>query len=275
MAPLNFEDKIKEKLEQRAIEPSEGSWEKLSGQLDQVQNQKNGNRKIWWYSLAAIFVGVLILTSVFFKNPVSKEVNTQLVDRNTEIVKQNDTEIVQKDNEDHQNIVGKEYVIADTKKNEDKLVVAAEDKTELKRKEKENSQKAKSGSLISADGIKQEKQTIEIVQNDSEIIKIPKQEEALSINPEVINSKIADIVAHVEELQKNNAEVTDEEINELLLKAQKDITTQKILKSNTVSASALLQDVEEEIDETFKQKVFEALKAGFQKVKTAVAEREN
>ncbi|GAA4274136.1 hypothetical protein U6A24_00640 [Aquimarina gracilis] len=276
MAPLKFEEKIKEKLEQRAIEPSMGSWEKLSGQLDQVQNQKKGNKMIWWYSLAAVFVGVLILTSLFY-NPVSEDVNPQFVDRTKENTEQKDTEIVQENKEEPPQIIEKENVVIDIQKSKDEVVDVSESNTKLIKKGNEGFSKVTPDSAPSKDIDEQPKEVTEIAQTNEETVDLieQKQKQEISINREIIDNKVADIVAKVEELQKNNTEVTDEEINALLRKAQRDITTQKILKSNTVSASALLQDVEEEIDETFKQRVFEALKAGFQKVKTAVAEREN
>ncbi len=275
MAPLKFEDKIKEKLEQRAIEPSESSWEKLSEQLDDTQDQKKGNTRIWWYSLAAVFVGILIMSSLFYKNPASKDADPQFVDRSEEKMKQNETELVQKNNIEQKRIQKIENETFENKQIKSKELVTLTNKETAKKEKNVNLQKSKSDDSITRDAIEKKKETAKIAQNRKEAIDFPKQEKVVSISPEVIDSKIADVVAQVEELQKNNTKVTDEEIDRLLRKAQRDITTQKILKSKTVSASALLQDVEEEIDETFKQRVFEALKTGFQKVKTAVAEREN
>ena len=97
----------------------------------------------------------------------------------------------------------------------------------------------------------------------------------MELDKGVIDNKISDIVAQVEQLEQKNKVVTDEEIEALLLKAQHEITTQQILQSNTVNASALLLDVESELDESFKDRVFEALKTGFEKLKTTVAERDN
>ncbi len=277
MAPLKFEDKIKEKLEHRAIEPSTGSWGSLSKQLDKVQDKKKGNKKTWLYSLAAVFVGVLILTSIFYKNPVAIQTNDQFVDRSKEIVKQNDTELVQKNDQNTQKVIENKEANPDANTVQEKIIVNSENKQTIRKTNKSKSQlEVELQKKVANDVIEREiKKNNIVAQNNEEKTNFEKQEEVLSISPEVINTKVADIVAQVEELQKNNTEVTDEEIDKLLRKAQRDITTERILKSNTVSASALLQDVEEEIDETFKQRVFEALKAGFQKVKSAVAEREN
>lgn len=45
MAPLKFEEKMKEKLEQRAIKPSSDSWERLTTQLDSARKQKKESKK--------------------------------------------------------------------------------------------------------------------------------------------------------------------------------------------------------------------------------------
>ena len=82
-------------------------------------------------------------------------------------------------------------------------------------------------------------------------------------------------MAKVKELEKNNIAVSEDEIDQLLMQAQHEITTEKMLESGAISASTLLQEVEQELDETFKQRVFDALKSGFQKVKTAVVQRKN
>ncbi|MBQ0735037.1 hypothetical protein [Aquimarina celericrescens] len=272
MAPLKFEDKIKEKLEQRAIHPSEGSWEKLSSQLEDTEGHKEGNKKIWWYSIAAVFVGVLILTSVFSDRPASNKMYPQIVDRSKEEVKQNDIEIVQKNDKQQKSSEEKINRTINNEKNGDRVVInSKEEEKILSQKDKINLQK-----FIAKDTNVNEKNAItDVFQNDQVDSNSLTREDILPISSEVIKDKVEGVVAQIEELQKNNTQVTDEEIDNLLREAQRDITTQEIIKYNTVSASALLQDVEEEIDETFKQRVFEALKSGFQKVKTAVAEREN
>ena len=43
----------------------------------------------------------------------------------------------------------------------------------------------------------------------------------------------------------------------------------------TVDANALLQDVESDLQQSFRNKIFEALKNSYETIKTAVAERNN
>jgi hypothetical protein len=87
--------------------------------------------------------------------------------------------------------------------------------------------------------------------------------------------KITEVVAKVEELKSKNQEVTDEVIDALLLEAQKEIRFNKSYNNSTgiVDANMLLQEVETDLDQSFRSKVFDAIKASFGTVKTVVAQR--
>ncbi|SHI78378.1 hypothetical protein [Aquimarina spongiae] len=277
MAPLKFEDNIREKLEERAIEPTVSSWEKLASQLDvhEAKKRKKDN-KILWYSIAAVFVGVLVITAVWRNKSLSEEPNKiEIVDRSDEILKKDQTEITLNEQKE------KEIIPVEEKK--DETVAIEKKKSEAISVKKQLAVDNKVAEAAKNNGTKV-KDTFEKVdrvdlnkQFDTKeaVAGTLNEKEVLPVDANVIEEKIADVLAQVDELQKDQNEVTEEEINQLLRNAQREITSQRILNSNTVSASALLQDVEEEIDETFKQRVFEALKTGFKKVRTAVAEREN
>lgn len=274
MAPLKFEDKIKEKLEQRAIQPSIDSWQRLSAQLEDTQNQKKGNKKIWIYSIAAIFVGVLIITSLSRKQSSTiEQINTQYVDNNKIIEKEN-IEIVQAKEvksksieEDNSEIIPNNSVV-----NKANTSVSSKEDNVYKRA-KVLHQKVISNDVLIKKEMKDDKTNVGLVESDKTTTTIKNQ--ILPIDSLIIENKVEGVIAQIKKLQKNNTQVTDEEINRLLFVAQQEITTEKILKTSTVNASVLLSDVERELDETFKQRVFEVLKASFQKVKTAVVKRGN
>ncbi|PKV49664.1 hypothetical protein ATE84_1698 [Aquimarina sp. MAR_2010_214] len=275
MAPLKFEEKMKEKLEQRPIKPSSDSWERLTTQLDSARKQKKESKKIQWYSIAAIFVGVLILTSILVnQNPVSEQDNTQFVDNNNEVIKKESTEVVE-NKETEQKVIEK----SDSKAFEENPISNNIVTSSLK-KEKESLKKKNVPSELIMHEDKTAKKVLGNRNYDTELVENHKnantiKNKILPVDSLIIEDKVAGVVAQIQELQKNNTQVTDDEINRLLLEAQREISVEKILKSTTVSASNLLQDVEAELDETFKQRVYEALKTGFQKVKTAVVERDN
>ncbi|MEW7290912.1 hypothetical protein [Aquimarina sp. 2304DJ70-9] len=278
MAPLKFEEKIKEKLEHRSIRPSENSWEKLSAQLDNAQNQKKGFKTVWWYSVAAVFIGVIVVTSVVKNNnSASDQMNTQFVDTNSKesIEKQNDDRTLDK-NIEQKSIKEKEILTIDNSIDSDQLVTSfPKEKEVISPKNNVSSNTLNPKSLESDAVLKAKDYDSSIARNDENRVDDKKQEDVLLLNANTIEDKVANVVAKIQDMQNNNVEVTEDEINALLLQAQREITTKKIMKQNTVSASALLQDIEEELDETFKERVYEALKTGFQKVKTTVAERKN
>lgn len=275
MAPLKFEEKMKDKLEQRAIQPSGDSWERLTAQLDSAKKQKKENKKIQWYGIAAIFVGVLILTSILMnQNSVSEQNNTQFVDNSDEVIKNENTEIVENKDAEQKVIEKNNSKAFEESSTTDRIVTSSPEK------ENKNLKKKNIPSEIATPRDKATKKMLENREYDTELAENDKntnriKNKVLPVDFLIIEDKVAGVVAQIQELQKNNAQVTDDEINALLLEAQREISTAKILKSSTVSASSLLQDVEAELDETFKQRVFEALKTGFQKVKTAVVERDN
>ncbi len=65
MAPIKFEEHIKDKLEKRRIEPSDKAWSKLSEKLDEHEGKSN-NKMFWWLGIAASLVGVFLITTLIF-----------------------------------------------------------------------------------------------------------------------------------------------------------------------------------------------------------------
>ncbi len=278
MAPLKFEDNIKEKLEERIIKPTDNSWDKLSAHLDKAQNRtpKKSFNKIWWYSIAAIFIGVIIITS-FFKNnnPISDQVDMQYVNRDHQDVKENTTDLVE------------EVIINQESVEEDETIsVDSEVKSRLVESLSNNKkQKVELESNVVAEGLKFENlsKNKEREGNNSSLASSANNKKVesdssngmITMDSEIVDKKVTDVIEQIKDMQSNNIEVTEDEINKLLRNAQREIVTKNVIESNAINASALLQDVEEELDETFKERVYEALKTGFIKVKTSVAQRKN
>ncbi|WP_109299733.1 hypothetical protein [Aquimarina sp. AU474] len=275
MAPLKFEEKIKEKLEQRAIEPTVGSWKRLEAQLDKQPHARKGYKTIW-YSIAAVFVGIMILAFMFRgQNSVSGNKDTQFVDVTNEIQEKDNLEIVLENDTQEQEVKEKhqDRLVDKTKKD---IILRSNTKKDIVVHNNDPiSEDDTSKNQINTSIAAKVKDTFKFSPPKQEIAKTIVKEGELPISADIVEDKVASVVAQIQELKNNNEEVTEEEIDVLLRNAQREITSQEIFKSNTVNASALLQEVENEVDETFKQRVFEALKTSFQKVKTAVAEREN
>ncbi|MDP2686192.1 MAG: hypothetical protein Q8O62_03160 [Aequorivita sp.] len=252
MAPHKLEDNIREKLEVREIQPSADAWKKLEAKLDAEQPKK---KTVLWYYVAASFVGFVILASVFFSRN-NAEMNNEVVNETTE-----------------QNITEKQLEIIP---NDSKLQeIASEEKTLEKVAEKQN---ATSNSVKE---LPQKKSEIDKkIEKTEAIANVTKQEEEPLLKTstqkeedKLFNNKVDEVVASVKKLQQNNTEITATEVEALLNNARNDIQTQRILNNPKVDATALLQDVEWELEKSFRDKVFDALGEGFQKVRTAVSER--
>jgi len=261
MAPYKLEDNIREKLEARELKPSTDAWKKLQIKLDAEQPKK---KTFLWYYVAASFVGFIILASIFY-NQNNLEINNQIVN---ETVEQHNAEKQSEiiiNNSETEEIATKENV---SEKNED-----LKPKKEANKEQKLNSKSLKP--------LPQKKSEIDKkVENTDAIAKVANKEEELPLKTKVqkeedklFNQKIEEVVASVKKLQKNKNEVNVTDVEALLNNARREIQTQRILNSPKVDATALLQDVEWELEKSFRDKVFDALGEGFQKVRTAVSER--
>ena len=274
MAPLKFEENYKEILEKRTIQPSDTSWEQLNAKLDKLQSQKKISKKDQWYRIAAIFIGVVLTSSIILNyNSVFKNENKIIVEgspktniNNKNIIVDNNT--VKREKDKHNN-----WIKTPIFKEQDSIFLNEISTTKLINRKNLHT---KSKNNISGITITTKREREEDVYKDK-MVKNNKNSNAviLPIDSLQIKNKVAAIVTHIKELQKNKNQVTEEEINMLLRIAQQEITMERMLKSSTISALNLLNEVEEELDETFKQRVFEALKVGFQKVKIAVVKRDN
>lgn len=257
MAPYKLEDNIREKLESRELKPSEKAWDKLQEKLDAEQPQK---KTVLWYYVAASVIGILILSSVFYTNTI--EVKDEIVtESGDEKTIDNDLKIIPH-SEDAQ-----KYVSTQNNSVVNKL---EENKSKEKLQSTSNSNLKTSGpeSPLST-GTKKS----EIDKKIDKTKVLANTEKEKSLEEELINAKVDEVIASVKELQHNHNEVSITEVEDLLNKARREIQAQKILNTPKVDATALLQEVEWELEKSFRDKVFDALGEGFIKIRTAVIER--
>jgi hypothetical protein len=251
MAPIKFEENIKDKLEKRTIEPSDNAWSKLSEKLDAHEGKSN-NKFIWWIGIAASLVGVFLITTLFFKTVEDKVVLPTLVEspvEDTIEIKESLPEIIQ--NTEKEAITNKEVTV-----DKDPTVLKDKIKKSLIVNKKNNS---RSNQNVLITRSKEESRDNEL--NSSEIVLKPQ--------------KTNEAIAQTNKLEQKDNIVIDSEIESLLESAQKDLFTNTIRKekTTTVNANSLLQDVETDLEESFRDKVFNTLVSGYNTVKTAVASR--
>lgn len=246
MAPIKFENEIKDKLSTRKIKPSGNAWEQISSKLETPSNNKR--KGVVWYAVAASFIGLIVVSVLFFNSNNVLDNGIEIVD----VPKENEIEKKQLD------------VIAPTKEKEDNYVIVEEVVPVKERVSKE--------AKIELKDFGQEVVAVSSNKNTS----LGNDNNQLKGSEKIIDSKIAEVLAQVNLLEKENSMLTDMEVDSLLRKAQTEILTDKIFMENQkVDAMALLTEVEGELDQTFRDQIFESLKSGFIKVRTAVADRNN
>lgn len=248
MAPNKFEKHIKEKLDGRKIKPSAKTWQKLSGELDtSVQPKKKG---YFWYGIAASFIGILIV-SILYMNRENAQIipDIQVVDSSEEKIKET---------------------------NDFRTNILIEDTTEIKVAEI-------NVNAIRKESIKDIEHENILADAEDKIVSFEKEASAMEgiqvkskLSDEIINTKILEVVAQVNLLEEDAIALTDAEVDSLLRNAQREILTDKLFNQDqSVDAMALLTAVEDELDQSFRDQIFETLKTGFLKVRTAVADRNN
>jgi len=252
MAPIKFEEHIKEKLDQREIQPSVGSWEKLNSQLD---NSNKGSGRKWWLSAVAA-VAVLLVASVLFVNQQD----------------QNSTPIVE--------IPVENEVInnSDEVKFRESVQLASEEVNKEIQPKTENSTNKKSESTlkvsekINSDNAEKIASNSENKRSVLESIFISSAFEKRKLNSE-FNDKKQALLAMISANEKESASVTEAEVDALLAEALEEIGEQHKNTQIQLEPGVLLADAEDEVYESFKEKVFELVKTGYQKASIAVSNK--
>lgn len=265
MAPIKFEDNIREKLEGREIEPSRDAWKKLSERLD--ENSKKKSNYTIWYAIAASIIGGLIAVSVFSNKEDTLNVNsTDFVDVNaseSEVINENVPKLVDNISEEKNSVIVVAEESNSIKINKDK----DSRKEKLHPKKKEMVLKNKESEVSEA---------IAKTNKENKEGKISRMLEEIIDNEDLlINGRTAKLEMQTGQLELNRTTVSEEEINTLLTNAERKIQTDKILDSKKIDPASLLGDVELEMENTFREKVFKAIGDGYDFVKTAVVDRNN
>jgi len=244
MESNKLDTQIKKQLSLREIAPTPKSWEQLRKQLD--ANDKKSTISFWWLGIAASIIAGIVVASLVF----------------TDITNQNEPTLVETKQEPP--ITNKQQM----------QVVTKDTKTDEKKERTHPIKISKEKSTIPVvlpEEKENNKATLLVVE-DAKALQKPDSKEALEIN-----QKVEEIFASISNQDTNNAALTDAEVDSLLMDAATKIWKKKQGSTNReyVSASELLNSVEEELDQTFRDRIFEMLKEGFLKTKEALANRNN
>jgi hypothetical protein len=246
-----FEEKAREDLAKRRIKPSAEAWEKLDAKLNAKENSTS--RNTWKYSAAAI--AVLLIAGTFMWNDHFSET--------PKIVEEPVQEMI--------------------KKPEEKQGFLKENDTQIASEEVINEGNSSAENNVKTEIATRAETSEKIEVADTPISEENKYEEAIvlktiSLEPPIteeklIQSKLEEVLAAT----AKNEEISSDEVDALLAQAALELSKERysqVYNSNTkISANALLAEVEDEIYQSFKAKVFEVLKEGYLKAKTAIANR--
>ncbi|WP_027077337.1 hypothetical protein [Maribacter antarcticus] len=252
MEPDKFETYIKSKLDAREIAPTQGAWDKIAKELksEPIANTPH----YFWLGIAAS-VTVLLGVTIFYLNTGEKELSTQ------ELVETPSKTSVEK---------VKEVMGTTALENSNGLVLEQADVQGTKGIKPVI---VPSDTVLEPDFIRQKQADaifVEVNQQERQDVQMPTQ-----LFEAILKEKITEVVAQVR-LLESTSKVTDAEVDSLLRNAQRTILKERLFKPDqSVDAMALLAQVEEELDQSFRDQIFQSLKTGFLKVRTAVADRNN
>ena len=239
MEPNNFEKDFREKLNQRTIEPSDKAWDRLDAMLSVAEVKKPKKKNKWLY-IAASIVGFLLVGTFFFNQKKSVAETPE----NTVVVKEN----IQK-----KSVVKPSLNTADSIEKE----IAVSEKEPIKN---------------TGNSIKEEEK--KLIQKSNKTIK--------NENNQIAESSV--IIKKNQETQSTNNQISipetpkNETADQLLKTAEKTVVAENSAKPKSkskikINANDLLNQVDGELELSFREKVIAKVNKNYQTVKVAVANR--
>ena len=233
MEPNNFEKDFREKLNHRKIEPSDKAWDRIDAMLSVAENKKPKKKKKWLY-IAASLVGFLLVGTFFF----NQKKNSVETPKNAIGIEEN-----MKKN----SVVKPTISLTDSIKRE---VVISEKASIQNSIQKENKLNPKPNKTI--------KNESNQITESSVIIKNNKEKQSINNQTSVV------------ETSKN------ETIDQLLNSAEKTVVAENSSNKKSkvkINANDLLNQVDGELELSFREKVITKVNKNYQTVKVAVANR--
>lgn len=241
MEPNNFEKDFREKLNQRTIEPSNKAWDRLDAMLSVAEEKKQPKKSRKWLYIAASIVGFLLVGTFFFNQKKS-------------ISEPSKIDVVIKDDVKKDSVVKPTLNLIDSAK----TAVAISEKEAVLKPEK--AQKKANNYLNNSESNLNKPTKNEQNQIAESSIIIKNNQEKQSINNQTA----------IVETPKNAA------VDQLLNSAEKTVVAENSVKPKSkikINANDLLNQVDGELELSFREKVITKVNKNYQTVKVALANR--
>jgi hypothetical protein len=243
MEPNKFDNHIKSLLESREMQPSESAWSKLNDRLD--QDEKPNNKKWFWLSgLAASIIGVLFMINLSNSN------KTQPTIVDIETIKFEKTEGINND------------VLINKENKTTELVVS----TELENRAS-NSKAEELSKFSNVIATKRNKKYIKNTVAENKKLDVIESKSSLKNS---YNTSAKTTLASVILENKTEDNELINEADKLLAEALLVVNTKE---TETIDAASLLYDVEVEVEQSFRTKMFAKIKENVSTLTTVIVDR--
>ena len=237
MEPNKLDLEIKQKLEQRMIQPSAQAWDRLEAMLDSAEKTKSKRNTNWIY-IAASFVGFLLVCTVFFNG-----YETVKVDPTAPIVLEEKPDA---NNLEEPELINQDVLSNQVQKTTVETYKVVADNNNLKKQPKQLNNKEEEALIINLS-----KENVAVV-NSSE----DKNYQSTSVNKYISAEKLL-------------AEVTNTKFEP---KAT-DKTIEKTRKAISVNPNSLLSSAETELNQSFRESALNKFNKNFNAIKTVLVNR--
>ncbi len=255
MGQTKFENKIKEQLNSREIQPSTQAWDRLDAMLTVAEERKPKRSFGWLYIAAAILV--FLSVGLFFFTQKDAGINSDnTVVGNDEPKK----EIHSEENEVNGKAGDDTAIISETE------FKKASEKSKSEQKSNTSIAESNKGFNLNQKTINQ-KQSNPLINREKEIEFQNSSDVAQKDLPKVFESKKE---INVNGSNKSNA-MTDEQLLASLDNSSKKTTTKPT--TIQVDAKSLLSQVDGELEMTFREKVINKVSKNYKEIKVALANR--
>lgn len=240
MEPNNIENQFREKLNNRAIQPSENSWDRLDAMLTVAEKPK---KKYRWMYFAASFLGFILIATVFFS-------------QTEEVIDSEHNKVVLQEKVIEKEEKGVESVMEKPAENNVVVNVLTPEKNSSPQKNKVVT-KVNSNLIIEKQAPTQ--LAVNSKNSENEIIKTPIITREQSSNwpssqKTEVNVNVSSLLASVDQ-------------NQISTSASKNAVAIK------VNTNDLLSQVDNELELSFREKVLKSVNKTYREVKVAVAKR--